>query len=294
VLLGAGSHDVVARGLTAFDWGRAGVVLAVGIIVGRVLRTLLARRIRGNDAESTAGVAVARFVSLVVTLGALVYALGIVGVRLGPLLGAIGIGGVAVALAAQSILANLIASVLLQTRRPFRRGDQITSGEHSGRVEDVNFRVVLLRSFDGERVFLPCSKVLDAPIVNHTSTGRRRSCLEIGLAYGTDLAEARKVLHQAAAQAEGVHPRPAPEALVAEFGESSIHFDLLFWHAPDALTTRRVRSAVALAVRAALDEAGIEVPFPQRVVRLRGERNGSGAPTGDAREHLRDGRGRSR
>jgi small conductance mechanosensitive channel len=291
VVLAAGNQEVVARGLTALDWGRAGVVLLIGIIAGRVLRSLLARRIRGDDPESGAGAAVARFAGMVVALAALVYALGIVGVRLGPLLGAIGIGGIAVALAAQSILANLIASALLQIRRPFRRGDQITSGEHSGRVEDVNFRVVVLRSFDGERVFLPCSKVLDAPIVNHTSTGRRRSCIQVGVAYGTDLPEARTVLHQAAAQAEGVHPRPAPEALLSDLGESSIDFDLLFWHAPDALTTRRVRSAVALAVMAALDEAGIEVPFPQRVVHLVADRNRPEARMVDAREPFPDGRG---
>jgi small conductance mechanosensitive channel len=291
VVLMAGNQEVVAKGLTALDWARAGAVLVIGIIAGRVVGSLLARRVRGDDSESMAGAAVARFAGLVVALGALVYALGMVGVRLGPLLGAIGIGGIAVALAAQSILANLIASVLLQARRPFRRGDQITSGEHSGRVEDVNFRVVVLRSYDGERVFLPCSKVLDGPIVNHTSTGRRRSCLEIGVAYGTDLAEAKRVLHQAAAQAEGVHPRPAPEALVADFGESSIEVDLLFWHAPDALTTRRVRSGVALAVSAALDEAGIEVAFPQRVVHLRAERSGSEARMVDARERFADGRG---
>jgi small conductance mechanosensitive channel len=288
--MAAAKEVVAAKGLTAFDWAQAGAVLVIGIIAGRLLRTFLARRIRGDDTESSAGIAVGRFVGLAVTIGALVYALGIVGVRLGPLLGAIGIGGLAVALAAQGILADLIGSILLQIRRPFRRGDQISSGEHSGRVEDVNFRVVVLRSYDGERVLLPCASVLDAPIVNHTATGRRRSNLRLGVAYGTDLAQAKKLLQESAARAEGVHDRPAPEALVADFGDSSILFDLLFWHVPDALTTRRVRSAVALAVSAALEEAGIEMPFPQRVVHLVPEGSGSEAAMVDARERFADGR----
>jgi small-conductance mechanosensitive channel len=290
MLILAAKQVVEPRALTAFDWIEAGAVLVIGIIVGRIVRGLLARRIRGADSETSAGVAVGRFVGLAVTIAAIVYALGILGVRLGPLLGAIGIGGLAVALAAQGILTNLIGSILLQIRRPFRRGDQISSGEHSGRVEDVNFRVVVLRSFDGERVLLPCARVLDAPIVNYTATGRRRSNLRLGVAYGTDLAEAKRVIQQAAAGAEGVHGRPAPEALVAEFGDSSIIFDLIYWHVPDALTTRRVRSAVALAVSAALEEAGIEMPFPQRVVRLLPERSGSEAAMVDARERFGDGR----
>jgi small conductance mechanosensitive channel len=290
MLLLAAKQVVAPRSLTALDWAEAGAVLVIGIIAGRILKGLLARRIRGEDTESSAGVAVGRFAGLAVTIAAIVYALGIVGVRLGPLLGAIGIGGLAVALAAQGILTNLIGSILLQIRRPFRRGDQISSGEHSGRVEDVNFRVVVLRSYDGERVLLPCAKVLDAPIVNHTATGPRRSNLRLGVAYGTDLREAKRVIQQAAAGAEGVHARPAPEALVADFGDSSIVFDLLYWHVPDALTTRRVRSAVALAVSAALDEAGIEMPFPQRVVHLLPERSGSEAAMVDARERFADGR----
>jgi len=291
VLLMAAAKQVVdARSLTALDWAQAGAVLVIGFIAGRVLRSFLVRRIRGDDLESTAGIAVGRFVGLTVTIAAIVYALGIVGVRLGPLLGAIGIGGLAVALAAQGILANLIASVLLQIRRPFRRGDQISSGGHSGRVEDVNFRVVVLRSYDGERVLLPCARVLDAPIINHTATGRRRSNLRLGVAYGTDLAEAKRVLEQAAAGVEDVHSRPAPEALVADFGDSSIVFDLLYWHVPDALTTRRVRSAVALAVTAGLDEAGIEIPLPHRVVHLLPERSGSKPAMVDARERFADGR----
>jgi small-conductance mechanosensitive channel len=192
----------------------------------------------------------------------------VLGIRLGPLIGAVGIGGIAVALAAQSMLADLIASVLLQTRRPFHRGDQIATNDHEGRVEDVNFRTVVIRSYDGQRVFLPASKVLNAPIVNYTVLGRRRSHLAIGLAYDADLEEAARVLLDAVRRVDGVHGRPAPEVSVKEFGESTVDVDLLFWHAPDQATTRRVGSAVAVAAKRALDHAGIDMPFPQRMLYL--------------------------
>src|ERR671927_438848 len=91
----AAKQVVASKSLTALDWAEAGAVLMIGIILGRILRGLLARRIRGDDTSASAGLAVGRFAGLAVTVAAIVYALGIVGVRLGPLLGAIGIGGLA-------------------------------------------------------------------------------------------------------------------------------------------------------------------------------------------------------
>jgi small-conductance mechanosensitive channel len=205
------------------------------------------------------------FASLVVAVG-FVYSLQVLGVRLAPLLGALGIGGLALAFAAQSILENVFASVLLQSRRPFRLGDQIETNDFEGTVEDVNFRTVVLRSYAGEKVLIPCAQVLNAAITNYTAKGTRRTTLEVGVAYGTDLEVAQRVLLAASASVDGVRPEPAPEAWVEQFGESSIDFALRWWHLPDIATTWRVRSGVAMAVKAAFDEAGIEIPFPQRTL----------------------------
>jgi len=269
--------QVISHGLTAFDWIKAGAVLVGGLVLAAFLRRALRRRLHAEEFEPRASLVAARFAALAVSLVGFFMALGVLGIRLGPLIGAVGIGGIAVALAAQSMLADLIASILLQTRRPFRQGDQIATNDHEGRVEDVNFRTVVLRSYDGQRVFLPASKVLNAPIVNYTVLGRRRSRLPLGLAYDADLGAAAKVLLEAVRRVDGVHGRPAPEVMVKEFGDSAVTVELLFWHAPDQATTRRVRSAVAVASKGALDAAGIEIPFPQRVLHfndVRAERPG--------------------
>lgn len=260
--------EVIGHGLTAVDWIKAGAIFAVGLLLAALLRRALRRRLHAEEFEPRASLVAGRFAGLAVSVAAFFMALGVLGIRLGPLIGAIGIGGIAVALAAQSMLADLIGSVLLQTRRPFRRGDQIATNDHEGRVEDVNFRTVVLRSYDGQRVFLPASKVLNAPIVNYTVLGRRRSRLALGLAYDADLEHAAGVLLDAVRRVDGVHGRPAPEVAVKEFGDSAVNVELLFWHAPDQATTRRVRSAVAVASKRALDHAGIDMPFPQRVLYL--------------------------
>jgi small-conductance mechanosensitive channel len=261
---------VIRNGLTAADWIEAGVVLVVGFVAAALLRRAVQRRLHAEEFEHHAIVVAGRVARIFVAGAALFYSLSLLGIQLGPLIGAVGIGGIAVALAAQSMLADLIASILLQIRRPFHRGDQIATNDQEGRVEDVNFRTVVLRSYDGQRVFLPASKVLNGPIVNYTVLGRRRTRLPIGLSYDADLEEAAARLLKAVRSVEGVHGRPAPEVSVTEFGESSVNVDLLYWHAPDQATTRRLRSAVAIAAKRALDEAGIDIPFPQRVLHLNG------------------------
>ncbi len=263
------SEEIVTRGLTARDWLTAAAILLAGIALGRIVKRVVARAAGGDeDGAGAAAQAVGRTVGLILTAVSLVYALGVIGVRLAPLVGALGIGGVALAFAGQNILANFLASIILQLRRPFRRGDQVTVAGSEGTVDDVNFRTVVLRTFDGERVMVPCAQVLSTNIVNHTTLGRRRTTLDVSVAYDTDLEATRFVLLEAVAKVEGVLERPPPEVWVEEFADSGIGVAVRFWHAPDIATLWRVRSEVAVVVKRSLAAAGVEIPFPQRVLRF--------------------------
>ncbi|MGH9125432.1 MAG: mechanosensitive ion channel family protein [Acidimicrobiales bacterium] len=262
----AGAQPVVARGLSLRDWVTAGVVVVGAIVVGWVLKSVLLRMMHRGDSERVTAQGVSRVIGSVVAAVGIIWGLSIIGVRLGPLVGALGIGGLALAFAAQAILANFLGSIILQVRRPFRRGDQILTGTSEGTVEDVNFRTVVLRTFDGERVMVPCTEVLNRPIVNHTVHGRRRTTLAVGVGYNSDLEQARKVLLAALESVSGVHEHPPPEVWVKGFNESTIELDLRFWHAPDIATLWRVRNDVAVAAKQALDDVGIAMPFPQRTL----------------------------
>jgi small-conductance mechanosensitive channel len=259
-------QEVIAEGLTAADWIAAGVILAVGIAASAALRTVLGRSLKRGDSERSAADVLTKGMGWLVVAAALFWSLALLGLRVGPLFGALGIGGLAVAFAAQSILANFLASIILQVRRPFRKGDQVTTNDCEGTVESVNFRTVALRTYDGERVMVPCADVLSRPIVNHTTLGRRRTTLEVGVAFGTDLDAARKLLLDRVQHTDGVLERPPCEVWVKEFDESAINLAVRYWHPPDITSLWRVRSHVAVAVKAALDEAGIEIPFPRRII----------------------------
>ncbi len=243
------------------------VIVLAAIVLAVVLRRVLVRAI-DREGDRHIGRIVGRFLSVVVVAAGGVYALGVLGVRIGPLLGALGVGGIAIAFAAQDILQNFIAGVLLQVRHPFRVGDQISSGDHEGVVDDVNLRTTVLTTYDGLVVYLPNAEVLKNPIINYTQTPFSRTSLTVGLAYDTDLVRAQQVLLAACREAALVTDSPPPEAWVEEFGDSSINFAVRYWHPADIASRWRARSAVAIAVKAGLDRAGMTIPFPQRVLWL--------------------------
>jgi len=255
-------------GLTADDWIRAALIFVGAIVLSRLLQLVVTRVVKGEEGGSVAARLIGRFVGFLVVVAGFVYALSALDVRLGPLLGALGIGGLALAFAAQSILENFFSSVLIQARRPFRVGDQVVLGDGAieGVVEDVNFRVVIIKTFDGERVLVPSSQVIQNPIVNVTARGPWRTTLQVGVTYDTDLRTAQQVLLEATRGVDGVLASPPPEVWFEGFGDSSLDLAIRFWHTPEMPTRWRVRSGVGMAAKDALDAAGIEIPFPQRTL----------------------------
>ena len=263
----AQSEDVP---LVADDVTLSEVLQSLSVFVATIVVSLLLQRVLirwgAFHGSPHVGRILGRFLGVVIVGVGLIYSLDIVGVRIGPLVGALGIGGIALAFAAQDLLANLISGVMISIRRPIRFGEQIATGEYEGTVEDVNLRTVEIRSYDGNTVLVPNKDVLQNPIINYTRTPYRRTELVVGVAYDTDLEQARQVLLDACGAVEEVRKQPPPEAWVFEFGESSINIALRYWHPADIASVWRVRSAVAIAAKHALDEAGMTIPFPQRTL----------------------------
>ena len=266
MLLSASTPPVVIlpNGVTAWDWIHAGIIVGVTVAIALLVRQTV-RRARG-DADRLIVRIIERVVVYVLVIVGAVYTLAALQVQIGPLLGALGIGGIALAFALQDTLQNMVAGIILQARRPFRRGDQVQIDRFEGVIEDIDLRNVSIVTFDGLNVFVPNKTVLENPIVNYTRTPTRRSELMVGVAYGTDLAHAQQVLVDAAAQTKDIEPSPPPSAWVTEFGESGINFAVQFWHAVDRASVWRARSDVAISIKGALDRTGVEVPFPQRSV----------------------------
>lgn len=252
-------------GQDAVAWATAGGVLVgaiiVSIIVKFAVRTALSRRIDSALAEL-----ISRLLGYVIVVIGVVYSLESLGVAIGPVLGALGIAGIALAFAFQDILENFVAGILLQLKRPFTYGDQVSIDDYEGTVQSVDSRLVTIRTPDGETVMIPSATVIKANINNYTQFGRRRTTVPVGVAYGTDLELAQQVLTDAVSNASGVLDAPVPEVLFEAFGASSIDFVVRFWHDPGIASEWETRSSVGMSIERALDRADITIPFPQRTL----------------------------
>ena len=194
------------------------------------------------------------------------YALTVLGVRVGPLLGALGLGGLVLALALQGVVGNFVSSVILQTRRPYTVGDTVLLDGHIGLVEDIDSRTTQIRGLDGTHIRIPNANVAGATIVNLTRNPVRRSSLAVGVAYETDLQQATEAIYAALKRVPRVLPDPAPTVNLDDFGNSSIGFNVLYWHASDVPTELAARHDLVLAIHREFAAESITIAFPQVVV----------------------------
>lgn len=260
------TEAIDVSGVTGWDVLIAFGILLASIAVATITRRIIIRVIKPLTVPGYVGPLLGRIGFYIILIAGIAIALERVGVSLGPLLFSMGFLLIIVAFAARPLLENFGAGLLLEARGPFRPGDQISSQGFEGTVTEINARSVIVLTTSGETVHLPNAAVLREPLVNLTAVGRRRTTLEVGLDYETPLEEARQVVLEALSGLGGVREDPAPEAFVYEFGDSTINLMVRFWHDPEIRQSWVTRNEVALAVKGALDEAGMTIAFPQRVL----------------------------
>jgi small-conductance mechanosensitive channel len=187
------------------------------------------------------------------------------------LVATLGIGSLAIALAAQAALADTISGFIIMIDRPYRIGDRIEILELStwGDVTDIGLRSTRIRTRDNRMAIVPNSVIAKSMVVNHSyPDDKYRLQIELGIAYGSDLEAARKIMIEAVEKVEGVLKDRPVEALFLEFGDSSLIFRVRWW-LDSYVDTRRMFDHVNSAIYTALQKAGIELPFPQRDVNFK-------------------------
>jgi small-conductance mechanosensitive channel len=187
------------------------------------------------------------------------------GVNPASLVVSLGVGSLAVGLAAQDTLSNMFAGFTLMLDRPFRAGDRIrlATGEW-GDVEAIGMRATLIRTGDETLLIVPNSLLVKERVVNLSRPTRGiTSRVEVGVAYGSDLARVKRLLKEAALESPKVDAARAPVVLVTKFGEFAVNCVVIFW-ALDYLEQGLALSEVHEAVYRRLAQEGIEIPFPTR------------------------------
>lgn len=258
---------VDTKEITVWDFVWAIVIIALSFLIAALTRRLVGRVLsKFPDIPQNYRLVMASASGWFVIVVGIIYALGVLGVNLGPaLIGLLLVAGVAF-FAGRGILENFSAGLVLQGTTMFVVGDQIETTAGTGTVLEITGRTLTIRTVDGKELNVPNTTVVNEPLTNLTKEGQRRSSLEVGVAYGTDLEEAKAALQTAAAGCELVITEPEPEALVSEFGNNAVEFELRFWHDPTIIEERRAVDAVARAVARELAEHDIQIAFPQRTL----------------------------
>ena len=188
----------------------------------------------------------------------------------GKALATLGLGSIAIGFAFKDIFENFFAGVLILWRFPFDPGDYIECEGITGKVEDVTIRNTLIRQMTGELVVVPNATIFKSPVYVLTNLPYRRVTVICGVAYGEDVDASRTVIQAAVERCETVHKDQPIQIFAQEFAESSINFEVTWWTAPLPLDIRRSKDEVVAAVKRALDDAGIEIPFPYRTLTFKG------------------------
>lgn len=214
--------------------------------------------------------ALERFLASVISIGLkvilVITAAGIAGVETTSLVALLGAAGLAVGLALQGSLSNFAGGVLILIFKPFRIGDYISAQGTEGTVRKIEIFSTTLASTDNKKIVLPNGALANDVIINYTGRDTRRIDLTVGIDYGDSIQKAREAAY-AVIKAEGrVLHDPEPQVVVESLGDSSVNIQLRVWvNTSEYLATK---FALTEAVKLAFDEAGISIPFPQRVVHM--------------------------
>jgi small-conductance mechanosensitive channel len=245
------------------------VMLVVAITLGRFIRFVLDEGVLPHvSLPRGVPAAISASAEYVVIGSGLVLAMSASGVamdRFTVLAGALGVG---IGFGLQNVVNNFISGLILIFERPVQIGDLIELGSAIGEVKHIGIRSSRIRTFEGAEVIVPNAQLISERVVNWTFTDQQRRLeLPVGVAYGSNPQQVVELLIAVARANPDVLHYPPPVALLTGFGDSALNFSLRAW------TTRQdnisvVRSQIAMAVHDALREAAIEIPFPQRDVRL--------------------------
>ena len=184
----------------------------------------------------------------------------------GKVLTAIGLGSIAIGFAFKDIFENFIAGMLILLREPFELKDYIECQEIEGFVEEITIRDTHIRQTDGQRVVVPNAKLFKNPVTVRTDLEKRRVTIMCGVAYGEDVDKARSVITEAVEGLDTVNKEKDIQVFAQAFGASSIDFEVTWWTGSKPVEIRQSRDKVVAAVKKALDDANIEIPFPYRTL----------------------------
>ena len=243
-----------------------GVFVLNSVIRKRVILGVLSRR----GVDRGIQYATARIFGYSIWVVAAVIALPMLGVQLQSLFVALGAVGLGIGLGLQKIAENFVSGLILLFGRPVKVGDRLELDGVEGTVEEIRARITVVRTNENVVLLLPNSELVSERVTNLTHNNRFiRFSFPVGVSYEADPKTVRDLPARGGPGQRGHPPRPTPDVLLTGFGDSSVDFELRGCSASKVALPHILRSDVYFAIWYKLQEAGIEIPFPQRDLHVR-------------------------
>lgn len=252
---------------------QAVVVIVVAVVAALALSRFVENRLMGvtqmNLSLRMALSKAARTVLLILAVLVTLPAVGIDITVLSVFGGALGVG---LGFGLQKVASNYISGFIILLDRSIRIGDLVTVDNQYGEVSQINTRYTLLRALDGTETIVPNENFITQTVVNHSlSEPTVRVAVSVGVSYNTDLDHARELMLAAADEhARVVHddPEAPPRVFLKEFADSSIVLELAVWIRDPSEGQANLKSDLNWSIWRAFKAAGVEIPFPQRVIHM--------------------------
>jgi small-conductance mechanosensitive channel len=244
-------------------WGQYGLL--------RWKQDVLDEQIKENPSASPALGLIYRLSQFGLIAIAVLMGLSNVGVDIGALLAGLGVGGIAVALAAQNILGDLLASLSIVLDKPFSVGDFIITGEVRGKIENIGIKTTRIRSLTGEQIIVSNKDLLQSRIQNFQRLVERRSVKQIGVVYSTKPSDIEKIPHWIRSIIETAAPEKVrfDRCHFINFGQSSLDFEFVFYVAEaDYVAYMVLQEKILIDIMKKFAEEDIQFAFPTQTIFL--------------------------
>ncbi len=242
------------------------LLLIGGLIVLKIALSIFRKMINRSHLKGTAGNFLISLIKTALVILYVIILLSMLGVDTTSLVAIFSVLTLAISLAVQDVISNLASGIMLVVTKPFEEGDFVDIGGSSGTVEQIRITCTKLRTGDNKVITIPNSTVTGASITNYSTKDTRRVDLTFSVAYGSDVEKVKSIILGVIQKHELILTDPAPMVRLTEHGASSLDFVTRVWvNGGDYWT---VNFDLKEQVLAALEGAGISIPFPQMDVHV--------------------------
>ena len=240
------------------------IILIFGLWVVKFLNRMVRKFFEKKDYDLTLETFLQSFISIALKIILFVLVVTQLGVKTSSLVAILGAAGLAIGLALQGSLANFAGGVLLLVFKPFKVGDFISAQGVEGNVKEISIFNTKLTTFGNQIAIIPNGQLSNGNVINYNAEPIRKDNYIIGISYDANIKSAKEILLKICADKSTILKEPAPEVYVDSLGDNAVNITLRYWVKNEDFWQAKFYVHEESKLR--FDDAGIEIPFPQRVM----------------------------